>query len=66
MCVGKFVQNVTQELMGLKTDATWKPDASGIVREVQVKESITADTSSDLKLEKALSAAGVSHSTKPG
>ena len=43
-----------QELMGLKTDATWKPDASGIVREVQVKESITADTSSDLKLEKAL------------
>ena len=43
-----------QELMGLKTDSTWKPDASGIIREAKVQEEVKADISSDLKLKYAL------------
>lgn len=43
-----------QELMGLKSDPTWKPDSGGIVREVRVQEEVKADISSDLKLKYAL------------
>jgi len=43
-----------QELMGLKTDPTWRPDSSGIVREVKTQEEVKADVSTDLKLRYAL------------
>lgn len=43
-----------QELMGVKSDPTWKPDSSGIIREVKVQEELKADVSSDLKLKYAL------------
>lgn len=43
-----------QELMGLKTDPTWKPDSAGVIREVKVMEEVKADISSDLMLKYAL------------
>ena len=43
-----------QELMRLKTDPTWRPDSSGIVREVKTQEEVKADVSTDLKLRYAL------------
>ena len=43
-----------QELMGLKTDPVWKPDANGVVREQKVLEVLKADVGSDLKLQYAL------------
>lgn len=43
-----------QELMGLKTDPTWRPDSSGVVREVKIPEEVKADVSTDLKLRYAL------------
>ena len=43
-----------QELMGLKSDPMWKPDSSGVVREVKVQQEVKADVSSDLKLKYAL------------
>lgn len=43
-----------QELMGLKSDPVWKADASGIIRETKVKEALTAEYDTDLKLRFAL------------
>ena len=43
-----------QELMGIKSDPTWKPDSQGIIREVRVREEMKADTSTDLRLKYAL------------
>lgn len=43
-----------QELMGIKSDPTWKPDSQGIIREVRVREEVKADTSTDLRLKYAL------------
>lgn len=43
-----------QELMGIKSGPTWKPDAQGVVREVRVQAEVKADTSTDLRLKYAL------------
>ena len=42
------------ELMGVKTDPVWKPDAGGLVRESKVSQELSADTSTDLLLRNAL------------
>ena len=42
------------ELMGVKADPVWKPDASGLIRESKVSEVLSADTSTDLLLRNAL------------
>lgn len=39
-----------QELMGVKTDPIWKADASGVIKEVKVKETLRAEFDTDLKL----------------
>lgn len=38
-----------QELMGIRSDPTWKPDATGVIREVRVQAEVKADTSTDLR-----------------
>ena len=43
-----------QELMGVKLDPMWKPDSHGVVREVHVARTLTADLGSDLLLRYAL------------
>ena len=43
-----------QELMGVRLDPIWKPDACGIVRETSQTEELRADTSTDLLLKYAL------------
>lgn len=43
-----------QELMGIRSDPTWKPDATGVIREVRVQAEVKADTSTDLRLKYAL------------
>ncbi|CAJ1372152.1 unnamed protein product [Effrenium voratum] len=43
-----------QELMGLKSDPVWKPDASGVIKETKVAEVLKADYNTDLKLKFAL------------
>lgn len=39
-----------QELMGVKTDPIWRADASGVIKEVKVKETLRAELDTDLKL----------------
>ena len=39
-----------QELMGLRSDPVWKPDAQGIIRESKVQEVLKADYKTDLQL----------------
>ncbi|CAE7638477.1 Abcb1a [Symbiodinium sp. CCMP2592] len=43
-----------QELMGIKSDPMWKPDANGVIKEVKTAAELKADTSTDLKLKFAL------------
>ena len=43
-----------QELLGVRLDPVWKPDARGIVRETTRKVELVADTSTDLLLKFAL------------
>ena len=43
-----------QELQGVRVDPTWKPDASGIVREVRVPGELKADVSDNLLLKLTL------------
>ena len=43
-----------QELMGVRVDPIWKPDARGVVRETAESEQLRADTSTDLLLSYAL------------
>lgn len=43
-----------QELMGIKSDPVWKPDANGLIRETKVMEVLKAETDTDLKLRTAL------------
>ena len=40
--------------MGIKSDPIWKPDKSGLIREVRVSKTLSADMSSDLLLRNAL------------
>ena len=42
------------ELMGVKSDPVWKPDAGGLIRESKVSQELSADTSTDLLLRNAL------------
>eukprot|EP00973_Karenia_brevis_P026542 3662475-Karenia_brevis.AAC.1 len=41
-------------MMGIRLDPIWKPDARGVVREVNVPSEVTADLSTDLLLKYAL------------
>ena len=48
------------ELLSVKVDRFWKPDAAGHMKEVLVNNAVTADTSTDLKLMQALTRRGIS------
>ena len=43
-----------QELMGIKSDPVWKPDSSGVIKEVKMPSDLKADLTSDLMLRWAL------------
>ena len=43
-----------QEIMGIRLDPIWRPDARGVVRETFETEALRADTSTDLLLSNAL------------
>ncbi|CAE7352777.1 unnamed protein product, partial [Symbiodinium microadriaticum] len=43
-----------QELMGIKSDPVWKPDSSGVIKEVKMPPDLKADLTSDLMLRWAL------------
>ena len=43
-----------QELMGIKSDPVWKPDSTGVIKEVKLPSDLKADLTSDLMLRLAL------------